>query len=130
MKDLITETNNLLAIMQNDLRKFYLRGEYAGDNPEDYADERMEGINYIFEEGRNFIKLVKTEESQYDGALRSSVVGFIVKKAPKAIDNKTNEPFKVGDMLMAAGWSKPATNFARGNIFDSYQSESIQWTGI
>ena len=130
MKDLITETNNLLAIMQNDLRKFYLRGEYAGDNPEDYADERMEGINYIFEEGRNFIKLVKTEESQYDGALRSSVVGFIVKKAPKAIDNKTNEPFKVGDMLMAAGWSTPATNFARGNIFDSYQSESIRWTGI
>ena len=130
MKDLITETNNLLAIMQNDLRKFYLRGEYAGDNPEDYADERMEGINYIFEEGRNFIKLVKTEESQYDGALRSSVVGFIVKKAPKAIDNKTNEPFKVGDMLMAAGWSKPATNFARGNIFDSYQPESIRWTGI
>ena len=130
MKDLITETNNLLALMQNNLRDFYVKGEYAGDNPEDYADERMEGINYIFEEGRNFIKLVKTEESQYDGALRSSVVGFIVKKAPKAIDNKTNEPFKVGDMLMAAGWSKPATNFARGNIFDSYQSESIQWTGI
>tara|TARA_B110000503_G_scaffold34697_1_gene56569 strand:+ start:1104 stop:1496 length:393 start_codon:yes stop_codon:yes gene_type:complete len=130
MKDLITETNNLLAIMQNDLRKYISSGEYAGDNPEDYADERMEGINYIFEEGRNFIKLVKTEESQYDGALRSSVVGFIVKKAPKAIDNKTNEPFKVGDMLMAAGWSKPATNFARGNIFDSYQSESIRWTGI
>tara|TARA_R110001632_G_scaffold178773_1_gene298509 strand:+ start:315 stop:707 length:393 start_codon:yes stop_codon:yes gene_type:complete len=130
MKDLITETNNLLALMQNNLRDFYAKGEYAGDNPEDYADERMEGINYIFEEGRNFIKLVKTEESQYDGALRSSVVGFIVKKAPKAIDNKTNEPFKVGDMLMAAGWSKPATNFARGNIFDSYQSESIRWTGI
>jgi len=130
MKDLITETNNLLALMQNNLRDFYVKGEYAGDNPEDYADERMEGINYIFEEGRNFIKLVKTEESQYDGTLRSSVVGFIVKKAPKAIDNKTNEPFKVGDMLMAAGWSKPATNFARGNIFDSYQSESIRWTGI
>ena len=130
MKDLITETNNLLAIMQNNLRDFYAKSEYAGDNPEDYADERMEGINYIFEEGRNFIKLVKTEESQYDGDLRSSVVGFIVKKAPKAIDNKTNEPFKVGDMLMAAGWSKPATNFARGNIFDSYQSESIRWTGI
>tara|TARA_B110000858_G_scaffold189983_1_gene237346 strand:+ start:468 stop:860 length:393 start_codon:yes stop_codon:yes gene_type:complete len=130
MKDIITETNNLLALMQNNLRDFYAKGEYAGDNPEDYADERMEGINYIFEEGRNFIKLVKTEESQYDGALRSSVVGFIVKKAPKAIDNKTNEPFKVGDMLMAAGWSKPATNFARGNIFDSYQSESIRWTGI
>ncbi len=130
MKDLITETNNLLALMQNNLRDFYAKSEYAGDNPEDYADERMEGINYIFEEGRNFIKLVKTEESQYDGDLRSSVVGFIVKKAPKAIDNKTNEPFKVGDMLMAAGWSKPATNFARGNIFDSYQSESIRWTGI
>jgi hypothetical protein len=130
MKDLITETNNLLALMQNNLRDFYAKSEYAGDNPEDYADERMEGINYIFLEGRNFIKLVKTEECQYDGDLRSSVVGFIVKKAPKAIDNKTNEPFKVGDMLMAAGWSKPATNFARGNIFDSYQSESIRWTGI
>ena len=88
---LITETNNLLALMHSNLQSLYAKSEYAGDNPEAYADERMDGIHYIFEEGRNYIKLVKTEESDLTESLRSSVVGFIVKKSPKAIDNKTNE---------------------------------------
>jgi len=47
------------------------------------------------------------------------VWGFVVKEdGPK---------FNKGDILMAAGWSAPATNKARGNIFDD-QIE-VQWTG-
>lgn len=126
MKELFEKTNELLGAMEQDLKNWYLRSEYC-DSPE-YADERMEGINYIFEEGRNYIKLVKTEEAQYDGSIRSSVVGFIVKKSPKAIDNKTNKPFNIGDMLMAAGYNKPATNFARGNVFTGYGP--VRWTGV
>jgi deoxyadenosine/deoxycytidine kinase len=31
-----------------------------------------------------------------------------------------------GDILMAKSWAAPATNFARGNIFEDY---TIRWTG-
>jgi hypothetical protein len=123
MNDLIEKTNELLVAMEQDLKSWYLRSEYC-DSLE-YADKRMEGVNYTFEEGRNYIKLVKTEKAHNI----SSVVGFIVKKSPKAIDNKTNKPFQVGDMLMAAGWNKPATNFARGNVFN-LNPYAVRWTGI
>ena len=108
MNELIEKTNELLLTMQNQLHEQF---EHARTN------------EYTFEEGRNYLKLVRSDENG-----RSSVVGFIVKKAPKAIDNKTNQPFNVGDMLMAAGWSKPATNFARGNLFTGYSN--VRWTGI
>jgi len=32
-------------------------------------------------------------------------------------------------MLMAKSWSAPATNFARGNVFD-FNPHLIRWTGI
>lgn len=113
MKDLITETKNLIEIME-----FQLHQQF---------EHTRESDHYTFEEGRNYIKLLRVS-NKYDRE-SSCVAGFIVKKSPKAIDNKTNEPFKVGDMLMAAGYNKPATNFARGNIFD-YEPTSIRWTGI
>ena len=128
MNQLIEQTNELLTTMSNDLEQWYSRSEFCTD--EQYIKDRMEGITYHFEEGRNFIKLLKSEESQYDGSLRSGVVGFIVKKSPKAIDNKTNEPFNVGDMLMAAGYNAPSTNFARGNVLTGYSQANVRWTGI
>ena len=108
MNELIEKTNELLLTMQNQLHEQF---EHARTN------------EYTFEEGRNYLKLVRSDDQG-----RSSVVGFIVKKSPKAIDNKTNQPFNIGDMLMAAGWSKPATNFARGNLFTGYSN--VRWTGI
>ena len=60
------------------------------------------------EEGRKYIKIVKG----------GSVWGFIVKT--------TGGKFKRGDILKAASWAAPATNHARGNVFDGYQ---IHWTG-
>ena len=109
MNELIEKTNELLLTMQNQLHEQF---EHARTN------------KYTFEEGRNYLKLIRSDEN----GRSTSVVGFIVKKAPKAIDNKTNQPFNVGDMLMAAGWSKPATNFARGNLFTGYSN--VRWTGI
>lgn len=63
--------------------------------------------NVTFHEGSKYIR-VETE---------SSVWGFI---------NKGNKKFQVGDLLKAAGRNAPATNKARGNIFETY---SVAWTG-
>ena len=37
-----------------------------------------------------------------------------------------DKKFKKGDILMAANWTNPYRNHARGNIFDEYE---ISWTG-
>jgi|TARA_R110000851_G_scaffold315326_1_gene477756 hypothetical protein len=131
MKDTITEnllihTSILLKRMEDDLKNFYARSEYSYG--EGYAEDRMEDMIFHYEEGRNYIKLIKTEESERGH--RSNVLGFIVKKSPKATDNKTSKPFNIGDMLMAAGYNKPATNFARGNVFNMPNASEIRWTGI
>lgn len=62
-----------------------------------------------FEEGLKYIKVITGLH----------VHSFIVKK-------DTNK-FKCGDILMAASWKAPATNFARGNIFESYK---VRWSGV
>ena len=70
-----------------------------------------EYINTIrFEEGRKYIKVIT----------RSSVWGFIV----KGKDAK----FQAGDILMAAGWSAPARNKARGNVLTGDLTK-VRWTG-
>jgi len=80
---------------------------------------------FFLEEGRNYIKIF---EKPVSGGLR--VCGFIVKTPPKGLDNKTKEPFQVGDLLMAASWSAPAKNFARGNVFNDGWKTCVRWTGI
>ena len=65
--------------------------------------------NIGIKEGKKYTKIVR------DG----SVWGFIVKEdGPR---------FKKGDILKAASWSAPATNQARGNIFQT--DYKIDWTG-
>lgn len=71
-------------------------------------DEFINGIR--IEEGRKYIKVVTG----------SSVWGFIV----KGKDAK----FKPGDILMAAGWSAPARNKARGNVLTGDLTK-VRWTG-
>lgn len=58
--------------------------------------------------GSKYVKLISDR----------SVWGFVVKK--------DSDKFKRGDILMAASWAAPATNKARGNIFEEY---SVAWTG-
>ena len=48
-----------------------------------------------------------------------SAWGFIVKKY--------GGKFRAGDLLMCAGYNKPATNAARGNVLDG--NYAIRWTG-
>ena len=70
-------------------------------------DEFCEKVTYTV--GRNYIKIISNDSAH----------SFIVAKETKG--------FKKGDILMAASWNAPATNFARGNIFDD--EYHIRWTG-
>ena len=51
----------------------------------------------------------------------SSVWGFVV-------NTENDKQFNYGDILMAAGYNKPARNKARGNVFD-LENTRVQWTG-
>jgi len=93
--------------LESDYATWCDRTEYDID-----AEKRYQ---IIFTEGSNYIKVIRTEESN-----RKSVVGFIVKKATKG--------FQVGDILKASSWSAPALNFARGHVED--EELRLNWAGI
>ena len=112
-----TDLDTAVVALRDAMIKDYARyntvtsGNY--NLPQSYYDERLKEYaeNFRIEEGRTYIKLIGN----------GSVKGFIVKKPTKG--------FKVGDMLMAASYKAPATNFSRGNVFDG-QFDRIRWTGI
>ena len=75
---------------------------------EDMQEEYKNGIRYA--PGRKFLKVICVNN-------QATVWGFI---------NLKHDKFKEGDILKAQGWSGPALNKARGNIFKDY---TIRWTG-
>lgn len=79
---------------------------------------------WIAEEGRNYIKIIHCRGKDHAGRDgQRSVHSFIVKKATKK--------FVEGDVLMAASWKAPATNFARATVFDTDSfANRIRWSGI
>jgi hypothetical protein len=97
--------------IMNDYQEWCDRAEIKGTQ----RDE----THWVAEEGRNYIKIIhcRGEEGQ------KSVHSFIVKKATKK--------FVEGDVLMAASWKAPATNFARATVFDTNSfANRIRWAGI
>jgi len=87
------------------------------------AAERSEGLDKEYYQGKineyaeKFV--INTRGSKYVKLINDRAVwGFVVKK--------DSAKFKRGDILLAAGWSAPALNKARGNIFEEY---SVAWTG-
>ena len=61
--------------------------------------------------GRKYVKIMSNNGG--------SAWGFVVKQ--------DGGKFRAGDLLMSAGWNKPATNAARGNVLDG--NYDIRWTG-
>jgi len=111
MKSFNEGLEGLLEAIKMDYYRWYLRTEYC-KGEEDAMDEAEKMKDQMsFEEGRKYIKVLRTDNQQ-------SVWGFIMKDD----DNK----FKKGDILMAAGFNAPARNKPRGNILEEY---FINWTG-
>lgn len=104
----------LLDAIRTDYREYTERSAIArGRNGGELDKINLEMIqefeeNLSVKAGSKYVKIVKS----------GSVWGFIVKA--------DNGKFRAGDILKAASWAAPATNAARGNIFDGY---SIAWTG-
>jgi hypothetical protein len=119
LTDLNTAVEVLLDAIKTDYREYTDRnvqsraargtgtGEYDEVNLKMIAEFEQE-LGFL--EGKKYIKITKHNHG--------SVWGFVVKEdGPK---------FRKGDILKAASWAAPATNAARGNVFDGYK---IQWTG-
>lgn len=100
--------DRLLDTAARDFADYKARGEYG--SPDDYDEFRR---NIRPEGGRKYLKITKTMGNQ------EMVWGFVVRE-------DTNK-FRKGDILKAASWSAPATNKARGNIFD--EDYDVRWTG-
>jgi hypothetical protein len=109
--------------MKNEINSYlnYIFENYKSWSPvERCKDEVSRNVREkMIEEFAN--KLRYKEGSKYIKVIQgSSVHSFIVKEdGPK---------FKKGDILKAASWNAPATNFARGNIL-TFNYGSVQWAG-
>ena len=79
----------------------------------DYANEKMIAEfndGFVVKYGSKYAKILN----------RHQCWGFVV-------TTDTDKKFKKGDILMAAGYNKPARNAARGNVLDG--GYKINWTG-
>lgn len=84
----------------------------------------IEPPKFVIESGRSYDKIVKIDNRNYGTS--QCVVGFVVKK-------DTKKGFLKGDILKAASYNAPATNFSRGNIFDldrAILQGAITWAGV
>ena len=68
-------------------------------------------FNAVLKNGSKYIKV----------SIGGGAHSFIVKK--------NGEKFKVGDVLKAASWAAPATNFARGNVI-TQKYAGLSWAGL
>lgn len=80
------------------------------------TNKNLDEVQYVIHPGNKYDKIVKV-----DGNSMSSI-GFIVKKE--------TAKFSVGTLLKSDSWKKPATNFARGDIFDTDTFGCLRWTGV
>jgi thioredoxin reductase len=105
-KTVLAGLGNMKTAMIDDYAKFMPpKDEITKKMNEDYAE------NFTITYGKKYIKF-----AEKDGGVK----GFVV-------NTDNDKKFKKGDILMAAGYSKPARNAARGNILDG--GYAIKWTG-
>lgn len=107
----------LLEAIRTDYRDWTERSAIARMKRENGNGELDDINREMIEEFEDALSVKRG--SKYTKIIKGgSVWGFVV--------NEDNGKFCAGDILKAASWAAPATNAARGNIFDGY---NITWTG-
>ena len=101
-KSILSGLSKMKAAMIEDYNDFMPKNKKMCD---EYAEKLT--ISY----GKKYIKIFVE-----DGGVKAFVVGV-----------ENDKKFKLGDILMPAGWAAPARNAARGNILDG--EYPINWTG-
>ena len=86
----------------------------SGEIETEMTKEFAEGLHYSI--GRNYIKIISSRNGG-----NKTVHSFVVIKPTKG--------FEIGDVLKAASWAAPATNYKRGNVFKLESLPGITWTG-
>lgn len=103
-ENMFNGTVDLIEAIEQDYTKWCDRAGYEHTHQKEWKVEI----------GRKYIKIVQETPGQ------NCVWGFIV--------NGPDKKFNMGDILMAAGWSSPARNKARGNVMDG-TFQAVRWTG-
>ena len=112
--DINTAVEVLVEAIKTDYRGYmdsYAGGWNGKGEMNAYQEKMVAEFDDSFEvsEGKKYIKIKQK---------RGGVWGFVVKQ--------DDDKFKAGDILKAAGYSAPARNTARGNVFTGY---TVQWAG-
>lgn len=81
----------------------------------DISEEMIAEFGVDYEVGNTYIRFWTTRNGRH-----GSVHSFVV--------NKPTKGFQIGDVLKAAGWKAPATNFVRGRV-DFLDARITNWTG-
>jgi hypothetical protein len=108
MTEAIQNLMNRIVADYNDWTNRCAKGELTETNLK-MMQEFEEKVDYKV--GNKYIRLFQD----------NSVWGFVV-------NTENDKQFNYGDILMAAGYNKPARNKARGNVFD-LDNTRVQWTG-
>ena len=106
-KSILSGLGKMKAAMIEDYAKFMPpeKSEITARMNKEYAE------NFTIKYGKKYIKIVSD-----GGGVKAFVVGV-----------ENDKRFKLGDILLPAGYNAPARNFARGNILDG--DYTIAWTG-
>ena len=106
-KSVLSGLSKMKAAMIEDYAKFMPpeKSEITAKMNKEYAE------NFEIKYGKKYIKIVEN-----GGGVKAFVVGV-----------ENDKRFKLGDILLPAGYNAPARNFARGNILDG--GYNIGWTG-
>lgn len=102
----------------NDYANWQKAGKSTNSSGSDISDRMLKEFDdgLCYSKGRNYIKII----SSRNGGNRT-VHSFIVLKPTKG--------YEIGDILKAASWNAPATNFKRGNVFELASLSGVTWTG-
>jgi hypothetical protein len=111
IKKKFTSIDDGIDNMLNAAAHDYSKGGYTHRSSDEFREK------FIVNVGKKYIKIGR--KSDYNGKM-GSVWGFVV-------NTDDDAKFKRGDLLMAAGFSKPARNAPRGNVLDG--GFGIRWTG-